>query len=141
MICNECGSYNAENLTQCKVCGAALKSEDTNPAPGDSRSAADDGRPSRDFVKAPSWPTRAYAGAPEKPAIPASEAPAPSGAFRPTIPPRVAASSAQTCPNCGKPVLSDAPFCAYCGQRLTGEATAAPVSATVTVSRSVAGFG
>lgn len=147
MICNECGSYNAENLTQCKVCGAALKSEEPNPASGDSRSAAEDGRPSREFVKAPSWPTRAYAGAPEKATIPSSDAPASSGAFRPTIPPRAAASTpAVFCPHCGKPALSEAPFCAYCGQRLDAEsapaaaparpATKAPVP--VQSSRSVA---
>ena len=119
MICSNCGSYNAENLTKCKVCGEDLKIDDTNPEAVEPKNASEDGRPSRDFVKAPSWPTRAYAGAPEKPAIPASEAPAPSGAFRPTIPPRATASApAVYCPHCGKPALGDAPFCAYCGQRL-----------------------
>ena len=74
MICNECGSYNAENLTQCKVCGADLKNDDANPATFEPKNASEDGRPSRDFVKAPSWPTRAYAGAPEKPESPSGTA-------------------------------------------------------------------
>jgi hypothetical protein len=127
MICSNCGSYNAENLTKCKVCGEDLRNDDANPAADEPKNLSDDGRPSRDFVKAPSWPTRAYAGAPEKPAIPASEAPAPSGAFRPTIPPRAAASAPTTfCPHCGKPAVGDAPFCAYCGQRLDVDTASAP---------------
>ena len=125
MICNECGSYNAENLTKCKVCGANLRDDDASPAVPDSQNASEDGKPSREFVKAPSWPTRAYSGAPDKTPVASSEAPASSGAFRPTIPPLVTFSAAASvCPHCGKPVLSDAPFCAYCGQRLAGEAAA-----------------
>ncbi|MCE5188081.1 MAG: zinc ribbon domain-containing protein [Eubacteriales bacterium] len=127
MICNECGSYNAETLTKCKVCGAVLKTDDANGETVDPQSALDDGRPSRDFVKAPSWPTRAYSGAPEKAPVASSEAPASSGAFRPTIPPRAASSApAVYCPHCGKPALSEAPFCAYCGQRLDAGAAPAP---------------
>ena len=130
MICNKCGSYNAENLTQCKVCGAVLKNDDTNDAMEDSRNTTEDGRPSREFVKAPSWPTRAYTGAPETPIASSSEAPAPSGSFRPTIPPRAAASAPTVfCPHCGKPALSEAPFCAYCGQRLDADSAPAAASA------------
>ena len=133
MVCKECGSYNAENLSVCKECGAKLRDNDTTATSVEQVTTSDEGRPSRDFVKPPAWPKSAYAGAPEKPASMASgDAPAPTSAFRPTIPPRAAASApAPTCPHCGKPVLSDAPFCAYCGQRLAGEAPAAsaPVSA------------
>ena len=114
MVCKECGSYNAENLSVCKECGAKLREDDTGANNGEQVSANEDGRPARDFVKPPAWPKSAFSGAPEKPAGSFSgDAPAPSSAFRPTIPPRAAASApAPTCPHCGKPVLSDAPFCA-----------------------------
>ena len=128
MVCKECGSYNAENLSVCKECGAKLRDDDTSASSVDQATAGEEGRPARDFVKPPAWPKSAYAGAPEKPAGSSSgSAPAPSGSFRPTIPPRTAATP--TCPHCGKPVVSDAPFCAYCGQRLGGEAPAAASAA------------
>ena len=127
MVCKECGSYNAENLSVCKECGAKLRDDDTTARDEEARNATEDGRPSREFVKAPSWPKSAYSGAPEKPI---SDTPVSSGSFRPTIPPRAAASApAATCPHCGKPVISDAPFCAYCGQRIAGEPAPAAVSA------------
>ena len=127
MVCKECGAYNAENMSVCKECGAKLREDDTSAGSVDTLATHEEGRPARDFVKPPAWPKSAYAGAPEKPVSSASgELPTASGAFRPTIPPRVAASATQTCPHCGKPALSDAPFCAYCGQRLTGETSAAP---------------
>ena len=132
MVCKECGSYNAENLSACKVCGAKLHDDDANNSGVDSVTANEDGRPARDFVKAPAWPKSPFSGAPEKPASVATDAPVPTSAFRPTIPPRAAASApTATCPHCGKPVLSDAPFCAYCGQRLAVEvaSASAPVSA------------
>ncbi len=133
MVCKECGSYNAENLSVCKVCGAKLHDDDTSANSVDTVTANEDGRPARDFVKPPAWPKSAFSGAPEKPASSgSSETPLSSSAFRPTIPPRAAASApAPTCPHCGKPVLSDAPFCAYCGQRIAAEpaAAAAPVAA------------
>ena len=133
MVCKECGSYNAENLSACKVCGAKLRDDDTGANSADDVNANEDGRPARDFVKPPAWPKSAFSGAPEKPvSTGSSESPLSSSTFRPTIPPRAAASApTPTCPHCGKPVLSDAPFCAYCGQRLGGEAPAAsaPVSA------------
>ena len=127
MVCKECGSYNAENLSVCKECGAKLRDDDTAVNSVEQAATGDEGRPSRDFVKPPAWPKSAYAGAPEKPAGSAfGEAPAPTSAFRPTIPPRTAASApAPTCPHCGKPAVAGAPFCAYCGQRLAGEAPAA----------------
>ena len=129
MVCKECGAYNAENMSVCKDCGAKLREDDTDASSVDTLTANDDGRPARDFVKPPAWPKSAYAGAPEKQAA-SGDVPVPSSAFRPTIPPRVAASQAKVCPHCGKPVVSDAPFCAYCGQRLAGEAPiSAPVSA------------
>ncbi len=132
MVCKECGSYNAENLSVCKVCGAKLRDDDTGANSADDVNANEDGRPARDFVKPPAWPKSAFSGAPEKPvSTGSSESPLSSSTFRPTIPPRAAASApTPTCPHCGKPVLSDAPFCAYCGQRIAAEA--APVAAQVT---------
>ncbi len=132
MVCKECGSYNAENLSVCKVCGAKLKDEDTGTNSAENSVAAEEeGKPSRDFVKPPAWPKSAYSGAPEKPlGSYSAETSAPSGSFRPMIPPRGASSSFNaTCPNCGKPLVSDAPFCAYCGQRIAGEATETDVPA------------
>lgn len=130
MICNECGSYNAETLTQCKVCGAVLRSDDTNAETDDVNNASGDVKPSREFVKAPSWPTRAYSGAPDQAPVSASEAPASSGGFRPTIPPRFTPSASTVyCPHCGKPALSEAPFCAYCGQRLETDTASASAPA------------
>ena len=133
MVCKECGSYNAENLSVCKVCGAKLRDDDTIANSEDAVTTNEDGRPARDFVKPPAWPKSAFSGAAERPASTgSSEAPLTSSAFRPTIPPRAAASApTPTCPHCGKPILSDAPFCAYCGQRVSGEAApaAAPVAA------------
>ena len=127
MVCKECGSYNAENLSVCKVCGAKLRDDDTIANSEDAVTANEDGRPARDFVKAPAWPKSAFSGAAERPASTgSSETPLSSSTFRPTIPPRAAASApTPTCPHCGKPILSDAPFCAYCGQRLSGEAAPA----------------
>ena len=133
MVCKECGSYNAENLSVCKVCGAKLRDDDTIANSEDAVTANEDGRPARDFVKAPAWPKSAFSGAAERPvSAGSSETPLSSSTFRPTIPPRAAASApTPTCPHCGKPILSDAPFCAYCGQRVSGEAApaAAPIAA------------
>ena len=138
MVCKECGSYNAENLSVCKECGAKLHDDDTSANSVDTVAANEDGRPARDFVKPPAWPKSAFSGAPEKPvSAGSSETPLSSSAFRPTIPPRAAASApAPTCPHCGKPVLSDAPFCAYCGQRIAGEP--APAVAPVAAARPAA---
>ncbi len=132
MVCKECGSYNAENLSVCKVCGAKLRDDDTIANSEDAVTANEDGRPARDFVKPPAWPKSAFSGAAERPATGSTETPLSSSTFRPTIPPRAAASApTPTCPHCGKPILSDAPFCAYCGQRVSGEAAPAvsPVAA------------
>ena len=71
MVCRECGAYNAENLTHCRVCAAKLR--DDAPA-GENAQAADESRPARDFVKAPAWPTRAYTGADTEKAAPAPQA-------------------------------------------------------------------
>jgi predicted nucleic acid-binding Zn ribbon protein len=133
MVCKECGTYNAENLTECKVCGAKLKEDESGAAIEETVEERDDGKPARDFVKAPSWPTRAFTGAPEHQPLTASPAPepsssVPSGSFRPTIPSQAAAPApAAFCPYCGKPAVADAPFCPHCGKRM--ESAAAPAAA------------
>ena len=77
MVCKTCGAYNAENLTNCKVCGAKLKSSERNeniqektveePAPVISAEEFESeqkpsGRPQRHFTSAPVWPTKAFNG-------------------------------------------------------------------------------
>jgi len=138
MVCKECGTYNAENLTHCRVCAAKLRDDD---APADEQSSAkDESRPSRDFVKAPSWPTHAFTGAPENQPLTSAGSAAPSGSVRPTIPPRAAnAPQAAFCPHCGKPVVSDAPFCPYCGQRVVPDAGAAAYTAAKTAPAAAQG--
>lgn len=133
MVCKECGTFNAENQTLCKFCGAKLRDDDAGAVTEETGSPREEGKPARDFVKAPSWPTRAYSGAPEQKSAgtaPTPAASAPSGSFRPSIPPRTAApaaSAASFCAYCGKPTLPDAPFCPYCGKPTAPEAAPAPV--------------
>lgn len=134
MVCKECGTYNAENLTHCRVCAAKLRDDDTAV---EEKPAREDGKPARDFVKAPSWPTRAFTGAPENQPISPAGAPAPSGSIRPTIPPRPAAPQTVACPLCGKTALADAPFCPYCGTRIVQE-TASDAPAPVPGTRATA---
>ncbi|MEN6338544.1 MAG: hypothetical protein ABFD03_00305 [Clostridiaceae bacterium] len=138
MVCKECGTFNAENQTLCKFCGAKLRDDDAGAATEETSAQREEGKPSRDFVKAPSWPTRAFSGAPDQKSAgsaPTPAASAPSGSFRPSIPPRVPAaapSAASFCAYCGKPTLPDAPFCPYCGKPTIAEAApaAAPVRAS-----------
>ena len=148
MVCKECGAYNAEHLTHCRVCAAKLK--DTEPAAG--QAAQDAGRPTRKFAQAPTWPKQAFEGAsavpetpaeqPEKeqpaaskaepapkaaPAAPKAEpaAPKPEPAAPKAAPAAPKAEEAKRfCVNCGKQLIADAPFCAYCGARV--DAAAAP---------------
>ena len=69
MVCKECGAYNAEHLTHCRVCAAKLK--DTEPAAG--QAAQDAGRPTRKFAQAPAWPKQAFEGASAVPETPAEQ--------------------------------------------------------------------
>ena len=77
MVCRECGAYNAEHLTHCRVCAAKLRDTDATVPQTDEQDASQESRPARGFVAAPSWPTRAYSGAPEQSAFapPAAAAP------------------------------------------------------------------
>ena len=142
MVCRECGAYNAEHLTHCRVCAAKLKDddaitaaqEDLNLPDADTEDEEALARPAREFAKAPSWPTRAYAGAPENPPIRKAAPVTVTSTERPasaTVRPQAAPAVPQltTCPNCGKPALPDAPFCPYCAARLDGAAEA-PVYAS-----------
>lgn len=121
MVCKECGTYNAENLTHCRVCSAKLRDDDAvSPASAEPKQ---DAKPAREFVHAPAWPTRAFSGAPEtKPTAKTPDAedgikPTASAAYRPSS---IRQSSAPSCPYCGKPGVSGAPFCPYCGERMDG---------------------
>ncbi len=150
MVCRECGAYNAEHLSHCRVCAARLKDGPDTDASALDTAASEEGRPSREFVRAPSWPQRAYSGAPEAPVhIPPDEdgdgsdtgsdgfdsdwqksapasapaAPVRTAAAKPAAPARAASTApaaakpaaARNCAVCGKQLLPDAPFCAYCG--------------------------
>ena len=153
MVCRECGAYNAEHLTHCRVCAAKLRDDNPSSAPVGMEEEQESGHPQRDFVKAPSWPTKPFAGAPEKPQYtppaehtlpvdsneyeedlkgiwdepaeepekpvrqpvkPAAPARAPRPAPAPA-PSAVPAAPKRTCSVCGREMLPDAPFCAYCG--------------------------
>ena len=61
MVCKECGAYNADHLTHCRVCAAKLKDTESSA----DQAAQEPGRPSRRFAQAPAWPKEAYAGAAE----------------------------------------------------------------------------
>lgn len=153
MVCRECGAYNAEHLTHCRVCAAKLRDDNTPSVSVGQNEEAKDTRPQRDFVKAPSWPTKPYSGAPEKSAFekpagrtsagdeeyeddlsmpwedeaeaeapikpaPAPRPAAPAAAEKPYKAPAaasVAAKPKRVCSVCGRDMLADAPFCAYCG--------------------------
>ncbi len=144
MVCKECGTFNAENQTLCKFCGAKLRDDDVGAATEETGAPRDEGKPARDFVKAPNWPTRAYSGAPDQKSAGTSPTPvasAPSGSFRPSIPPRAAApatAAASFCPYCGKPTLPDAPFCPYCGKSTVVEAAPAPAPARMSAKPAAA---
>lgn len=72
MVCKECGAYNAEHLSHCRVCAARLtdtdepvqQEETTLP---ETEAPRDPDLPKRDFVRAPKWPKQAYSGAKERP--------------------------------------------------------------------------
>lgn len=148
MVCKECGAYNAEHLTHCRVCAAKLK--DYEPAVD--QAAQDPGRPSRRFAQAPTWPKEAYEGAAasaapaqeefvpeEAPPKPMTEPMAPRAAEPKAAQatPRAAAkveAPKPVCSNCGKPLLSDAPFCAYCGTRIGGAQEPAPKTIPVAMT-------
>ena len=134
MVCRECGAYNAEHLTHCRVCAAKLRDE-AAPAAASAPPAAKEesgDRPARDFVAAPSWPKSAFTGAPENPPLEKASAPISRPAPAPIAQPAKAPAEPATrraCPHCGKATLADAPYCAYCGELLSGPAKAAPAPA------------
>lgn len=151
MVCRECGAYNAEHLTHCRVCAARLKEPD-NMATEDTSEQEDGGRPAREFVSAPSWPTRAYAGAPEnQPYQPApqresrireqADALAASAA---TVKKQTPSEQKSFCASCGKPLVAGAPFCPYCGSKIESdgeeEAVVKPAQGHAAVSNTAASY-
>ncbi len=113
MVCKECGSYNAENLSVCKVCGAKLREDDTGDATVESRNAQEDGLPSSDFVKARAAYARLFRCTGKDPDH--SSTRAPSCSFRPTFGARCKQRRCGVLPACANP-LPDAPFCPYCAK-------------------------
>lgn len=56
MICKECGAYNPDHATYCKVCAASLKDNSENSGISET---VDESRPTRTFVR-PSWTVPTY---------------------------------------------------------------------------------
>ena len=56
MICKECGAYNSDHASYCKVCAAALKGDVSE---NDAADVVEDSRPTRRFVS-PSWTAPAF---------------------------------------------------------------------------------
>ena len=168
MVCKECGAYNAEHLTHCRVCAAKLKDAEPAAETVDAGQEEASARPTRRFAQAPKWPTNAYTvkEAPQQPVSdeksaetakvePAQDEPqksADAAAEKPAekpveksaavpvsaapvvqAPPRTASVRAaapmtenkQFCTACGKPLMPDAMFCAYCGAKTAAAAAAA----------------
>ncbi len=73
MICKECGAYNPDHATYCKVCAANLKEDVSEAVTAD---AVDESRPTRHFVR-PSWtvPNYVKAESEPKPVRPEKKAP------------------------------------------------------------------
>lgn len=59
MICKECGAYNPDHASYCKVCAANLKENSQNKStasePEERYPSMDDSRPARGFVRPPVW--------------------------------------------------------------------------------------
>ena len=136
MVCKECGAYNADNLTNCRVCSAALRDGDVS----EPEAAREPGRPVRNFAQAPQWPSRSFSQPPlhaeppkpvEEPDAPEAQ-PVPAAPVRPAPAAKPASSEKRFCTACGKPLVADAPFCAYCGAK-NALLTAAPVAAAADV--------
>ena len=149
MVCKECGAYNAENLTHCRICAAKLRDTEAPVTDENTKEETDEtimaeDRPKRSFVKAPTWPTRAYEGAeenrpitrpqrdeavtrtvlPTAQTVPVASKPEPAPVSEP-------ASAAAFCPSCGKPAIEGAAFCPFCGAAVS----AAPAAAIPVVTR------
>ncbi len=151
MVCKECGAYNAEHLTHCRVCAAKLR-DDSAAAPAAPAREENADRPAREFAAAPSWPKSAFSGAPENPPLKAAASAAPkteaaSGAaaqrpaLRSTLQQPAEPATRRACPHCGKATLADAPYCAYCGELLNGPAKAAsamPAAAPAAMKKAAA---
>jgi hypothetical protein len=78
MICKECGAYNPDHATYCKVCAANLKGE---PAPEKAEAPVEEQQPTKRFSR-PSWvmpeaPERSQEPKPEKAEEPVEEPEAP----------------------------------------------------------------
>lgn len=147
MVCKECGAYNAEHLTHCRVCAAKLKDGDNIEMEDnsilDEQPAAE--KPSKKFAKAPTWPSGAFEGADKT----VSELDSDDNSVADTISDETKIVTERkrpdflfgneensiktnkkkstsvfvqddilTCPQCGKQLIEGAPFCPFCGTKL-----------------------
>ena len=151
MVCKTCGAYNAENLTNCKVCGARLKSSERNenipeiaaeelkpldPVEEPEAEQKPAGRPQRHFTSAPVWPTKAfngpspaahYARSAQQAAMAAKAEAAEAPAAEPKEEP--ARQAVKPAPETESP-HSDMRFCMNCGKQLIPGALFCPYCGT-----------
>ena len=127
MVCKECGAYNAEHLTHCRICAAKLKDEENIDMENDMND-----KPEMKFTKMPSWPERAYSGASDpKPleddtdreaSVPPTEVnPGETRRFvmdHKTDNDSVSQNVVCFCTTCGKPLIPGAAFCPFCGTKI-----------------------
>ncbi len=145
MVCKECGAYNAEHLTHCRVCAAKLREDDileTNQETDEKMS--ENFRPSRRFAEAPKWPSRAYEGAKEAQPIVETKIEA-ADTPQPAEPETVDSPAAEPeflfekplfgegdtnmprfCMKCGKALVPGAAFCPFCGSKVELPVVEAP---------------
>lgn len=118
MVCKECGAYNADELSSCRVCGARLKDAEART-----------GRPEKNFVKAPAYSGKAYASDSSAALKDAQQAARKRAeqlkekadeavhAEEKKQDEKEDSSEKRFCSSCGKPLFADAPFCPYCGAK------------------------
>lgn len=150
MVCKTCGAYNAENLTNCKVCGARLKSSERNenipevtaeeanpfvPVEELKTEQKPSGRPQRHFTSAPVWPTKAFNG-PSPAAAYAKTAKQAAIAAEAAKEAAVPAPKEEPVPEAPKPAPEpetpndDIRFCMNCGKKLIPGALFCPYCGT-----------
>lgn len=116
MVCKECGAYNAEDLSVCRVCGALLKDS----------AEGKQGRPEKSYVKAPAYQTKAYSSDSSE-ALKNAQLAARKRAEQAKVrvqesapvqePEKADSEPTRFCSACGKPLFAEASFCAFCGAK------------------------
>ena len=166
MVCKECGAYNAENLTHCRVCAAKLRDGDNMDMNENEILEGNDqieSKPSRRFAKAPAWPAKAFEGAKDPKSFDEEIIPEVKEenefvsdrysfrdepeeemdgtkifkAVKETVEP---AAWKPVCSACGKELLEGAPFCPYCGTKVEKDAVAAAAAPVAAAPAAAAAF-